>query len=50
MALWSKGEVAALLEEGRCLQKRLPRGTARSPDCKLADVQGEDQRSPGPSG
>ena len=36
MALWSKGEVAALLEEGRCLQKRLPRGTARSPDRKLA--------------
>ena len=37
MALWAKGDVAALLEEGRCLQKSLPRGTSRSStDCKLA--------------
>ena len=38
MAQWSKGEVAALLEEGRCLQKRLPRRTSSpsSADRKLA--------------
>lgn len=29
MAVWEKGDITALLEEGRCLQQRLPKGVAR---------------------